>query len=307
MSLKEYTKDRSQQKKIAMMSAITLLVLLAIFFFGTRDLRMKDQQALEVSLLDDAMNDEYYRDTDNDGAYDWEEALWPELDPENPDSDGDGVLDGAYIRQKKRSLQEEFSLSEGYRQSSQTEQFGRSIYTALLAAHSSGLDEEEQTRLISDNVSQYVSQLSLGGRTFLREDLHLVPTSYHYAKSYADAMKNLLARYPLRVEDLTLILSEVQEPSESVDVHTLALRYTSFLESLRDLEVPQAIAGRHTELVNTVSQLQAIAQNLTQTTPDDLVSFSFIVQVNSIAENLDFVLADIRTFIEFSQHPELFE
>ena len=39
-------------------------------------------------------------DQDNDGLPDWEERFWG-TDPENPDSNGDGILDGIEINQKK--------------------------------------------------------------------------------------------------------------------------------------------------------------------------------------------------------------
>ena len=44
------------------------------------------------------------KDSDGDGLKDWEEALWG-TDPNNPDTDGDGILDGAEIQQKREALQ----------------------------------------------------------------------------------------------------------------------------------------------------------------------------------------------------------
>ena len=51
----------------------------------------------EVYTLAGDSGKKSFADTDEDGLADWEEALW-QTDPKNPDSDGDGILDGAETR-----------------------------------------------------------------------------------------------------------------------------------------------------------------------------------------------------------------
>ena len=142
----------------------------------SRGLTVDGENFVQVSLVDDIENKDRFLDSDNDGAYDWVERLWPELDPFNPDSDGDGVLDGKYIRQKQLIRdRERFASNEVFEELTASQQLGRSIYSALYAIEQSGGTIDEQTQdKIAENVMNYVSDLSLGSKTYLRDELTLV-------------------------------------------------------------------------------------------------------------------------------------
>lgn len=309
MSLQQY-QSTSHTKKTFFVVTVVLVALVIIVFILVRAKKNTDRtENIHVAFVDSRIQGEYYRDSDNDGAYDWEEALWPELDPNNPDSDGDGVLDGDYIKQKKRNEILESQNREYTSDIPQSQQLGRSVYTALLALtenNSSNLGETEGQ--ISDNVVQYIETLPLGNKTYLREDFNIVPTTYNDAQSYQKSMKSIFQKYQTTGDDIQLILSEIESPNlDSLELHTLNAEYHQYVEQLLAVSVPSLIAGRHTELTNSVNQFRATLENLTATETDDLVSLSFVVQLNDLVQKMDFAIQDIYTFFEFSNDPSLFQ
>ncbi|MCR4283998.1 MAG: thrombospondin type 3 repeat-containing protein [Parcubacteria group bacterium] len=94
-------------KKNVILAIFALLVLTIGFFalgYGDKYL-YKDNLPKEddsISMVNQAM-DSLNKDSDNDGLKDWEEALW-KTDIDNPDTDGDGALDGDEVNQGRDPL-----------------------------------------------------------------------------------------------------------------------------------------------------------------------------------------------------------
>lgn len=254
---------------------------------------------------------EYFIDTDNDGAYDWEEALWPELDPNNPDSDGDGVLDGKYI-QAKKDIQERARRGVDIAESdlTQTQKFGRGAFAALLAIQESGGEITAETQeQFSNNLAQYVTELTLGEKVYTRDELLLVEDTKESTYAYMESMKKLFTTYPVATSDIELIVSAIENTQEYRGrARSIQLKYEAYLTELTSLEVPYIIAGRHTELINNISQIAAAAKNLAQDEEevDDLVSLSVIVQLENILNTTAEAIIKINTFFDIITTPNIF-
>lgn len=264
-----------------------------------------------VTETRDIKNSEYYLDTDNDGAYDWEEALWPELDPNNPDSDGDGVLDGKYIQSKKDIQERERrGVNAPVSNLTQTQKFGRGALTALLAIQESGGEITPETQeQFSQNLVQYVSELTLGEKIYTRDQLLLVDDTKENTHAYMNTMKKLFETYPVATSDIELIVSAVENAQEYKGrARSIQSKYEAYLTELTSLEVPYLIAARHTELVNNVSQIAAAAKNLAQDEEDidDLVSLSVVVQLEKILNTTAEAIIKINTFFEIISTPNIF-
>ena len=166
-------------KKIQITILILIVLLcgfLAFFFFDNERNETDENTFVDVAAVTSDEDNINTLDSDGDGAYDWQEELWPELDPNNPDSDGDGVLDGQYIRLKQneailRARGEENVESD----LTETEKFARTAVTALIAvAQSGGELTEEQQRVFSENLANYVQNLTLGEKLYTRDSFNLV-------------------------------------------------------------------------------------------------------------------------------------
>ncbi|HIE54561.1 MAG TPA: hypothetical protein EYP90_05180 [Chromatiaceae bacterium] len=265
---------------------------------------------IDVALVDDeSRNSDYYLDSDRDGVYDWEEELWPELDPYNPDSDGDGVLDGKYI-QTKRAIAERARLGDQVPESnlSETEKLGLNTFTALAAILESGGEIDELTeQKISDNIVEYVTNLTLGEKLYTRDQMKLVPNTKENSYSYRDRMTDLFKRYPVSTSDIELLIQAVKDPAEYQGrLRSSSKKYAEYLSELVSTEVPYLIAGRHTELTNNISQVSGVLDNLLEEEVDELVSLSFVVQLESILNQTVEAIIKINTFFDIIEDESLF-
>ena len=303
-------------KKIRIVLFVMALCVLLYVIFLLVQKHFFSQEAKEqlvtVSLVEEKLyTDEYLvLDSDGDGAYDWQEALWPELDPQNPDSDGDGVLDGRYIEIKNslRDSDGEFSAAEES-SLSETDKLGRSLYTALLAIEESGhsLDAETNSQ-ISGNVASYISDLSFSKKIYTRDEFVLVGDTRENSYAYRDVMKKLLKQYPVATSDIELLIKATQAPAEyKGQLQTTHLRYKNYLGKLVELDLPYSIAAQHTRLVNIISKFEASFNNLLQDEIDELITLSSIVQLETILNNTTEVITKINLFFEIVENTNDFE
>lgn len=307
---REYLPSKKIQIAIGVIGLVAL-GLLIYYLVSNTDLSNSKKDYIDLSLVtNESENSEYYKDTDNDGAYDWQEALWPELDPNNPDSDGDGVLDGKYLR-TKIAIQERQRLGLGSDQSNLTEseKLSRSLSTALLAIAQSGgsIDDPETKEQISGNVINYISDLTLGEILYTRDQLKLVDNSKENSFAYRDAMKQLFTTYPVAASDIDVLITATENPQEyQGQLRSAATKYKNYLGKLVALNVPYNIAGRHTELTNNISQIAAAMENLTLVEPDELVTLSTVVQTEKILNETADAILKINAYFEIISTPGMF-
>jgi hypothetical protein len=314
MNIKRYLPSKKVQ--IAIVIILVASIGYAVFLLVQKNYKPTSDQVnyINVQAVTDSENldtSQYRLDTDNDGAYDWEEALWPELDPNNPDSDDDGVLDGKYI-QAKKAIQERERRGIDTPESdlTHTQKFGRGALTALLAIQQSGGEITPETQAqFSENLVQYVSELTLGDKIYTRDELLLVDDTKENTHAYMNSMKKLFQAYPVATSDIELIVSAVENAEEYKGrARSIQSKYEAYLTELTSLEVPYLIASRHTELVNNVSQIAAAAKNLAQDTDaiDDLISLSVVIQLEKILNTTAEAIIKINTFFEIISTPNIF-
>jgi len=309
MNIRSYLPSRKIRIIFIVIIVVGLLTWLAYFLIQKKR-SIPQQNLIDVSYVDSDGITDYYTDTDNDGAYDWEEALYPELDPNNPDSDGDGVLDGKYVqakRQTERRLRSGGSIPES--NLSESEKLGRSTLTALIAIAQSGGDFDDQTQeQFSNNIRDYVSTLTFGDTIYTRDQLLLVEDTKENIYAYRDRMKDLFITYPVATSDIELLFT-ASENSAQVQgkLRSASKKYNEYVSKLAATDVPYAIAGRHTELLNNVSQINGAVNNLLEDEPDELITLAFLVQVETILNRITDSIVKINTFFEIIEKDTIFQ
>ena len=283
-------------------------------FYAYQEKKKKNQEPekefVDVTLVEDTVPKELFIDTDGDGAYDWVERLWPELDPENPDSDGDGVLDGKYIEQKKRIMDKERLGGVDIASTlTESEKLGRSVYTALFAIEQSGgvIDAETQEQ-ISENVVKYISDLSLGSKTYIRGELELVADNKQNSYAYRDEMKKFLKLNPIQVSEINLFMKSLEDPKEYMnEIEEAAIKYDTYVNTLSAMKVPYAVAGRHTELLNAAGQIEGALKNLTLEEYDEIVVLSSLVQIEKTLNSIVDASVHIEKYFDIISDPSIFD
>lgn len=216
------------------------------------------------------------QDTDHDGLFDWEEALW-KTDPKNPDTDGDGTNDGDEIKLKRNPLvkgpndvlpddflQQKTSTDASGEKLTETQLFTRDlINTYLKLKQSDQFTPDNQKKLVDAFVEETaVRQTETAAHTIaelsIEDAAGIIPVS-QYAQGIETAMRKSFT-YSFFGEELSLFRDIVQKKdSRSEAVFGEAERaYRNFAALLLKMKVPRDITQPHLALIN--SSL-AIAQN----------------------------------------------
>lgn len=300
------------QRIIIILIAGTLLGLVVVNIINDRKEQQEEQkqnQQINVSLINEDDIQERERDTDNDGVPDWEERLWG-LNPERADSDGDGVSDAQYIQYKK-NIQErrELGIENIEDDLSESQKLGRSLYTALLAIRESGseLTKEDQEK-ITDNIANYISELNIGRTLYVREDLNLVENTQELSYAYRDELVKLFEDNPIESRDIELLTDAVENSAAyATRITETRTRYETIETTLAEMSVPYAIGGRHTELLNSIAQMTGGLTNLDSEEEDDLVSLAMLVQLDDIFTKITEAIDNIYRYFQIIENEGVFD
>jgi len=312
MTIKHYLP--SKKVRIGIGIALMLGITYGAYYFVTNFYNPESKKEfIDVMFVEETMNPRntnYFKDSDGDGAYDWEEDLWPELDPNNPDSDGDGISDGRYIKAKREIQDRERGIRNNFQDNlTETQKLGRGTLSALLAITDSGQEITPETEAqISENITTYIQDLTFGEKLYLRDEFQLVENSKENSYAYRDAMKELFRTYPVSTSDIESIVIATQSAEESAGrLRSISRKYRNYLGELTTLEVPFLIAGRHTELVNNISQIGGASDNLLREEVDELVTLATIIQLEKIMNETAEAIIKINTYFDIIQDELIFE
>ncbi len=290
------------------------LITIAAFAYGfysymsSNKKPVQEQKLSQVSVnfIDDSKEDV---DSDGDGLPDWLENLYPELDPQNPDSDGDGVLDDRYLEKINNINEKKGKQTEG-RLLTQSEKLGQGLFTALMVVEQKKGELDDKTKnKISENVADYIKSLSLGTKEYIRNELNLVPDSKQNSFAYRDAMLIFYKKYPVNTSDIGLIIKASRNAYAYKDeIAEAALRYDEAIQELSVMKVPYTIAGKHTELLNTLGQIEGALKNLSlEEDTDDVVTMAFLVQFDKTLERLISTNLHIEKYFEIISQKGVFD
>ncbi|MCI5051457.1 MAG: hypothetical protein MRY57_04055 [Candidatus Pacebacteria bacterium] len=311
MNIKKYLPSPKVRIGILIFAGLAL-VYLGYFLVQKYYAPNEEQAFIDVAFVNETEDtrSDLYLDSDNDGAYDWEEALWPELDPNNPDSDGDGVSDGRYIK-AKRAEARRAELGDDFVESNltETQKLGRGALSALIALQQSGEEITPETEAqITENITTYINELTLGEKIYTRDQFNLVENTQENSYTYRDEMTALFRQYPVATSDIEVLVQATQESVEYQGrLRSIAKKYNDYLGALTTLDVPFIIAGRHTELVNNISQIAGSTNNLLQEESDELVALATIVQLETIMNETAEAIIKINTYFEIIEDESVFE
>ena len=78
------------------------------------------------------------------------------------------------------------------------------------------------------------------------------------------------------------------------EIEKTAIKYNSYIKELSAMNVPYAIAGRHTQLINAAGQIEGALKNLVLEESDEVVILSSMIQIDKT----------LNTIVDASVHIE---
>lgn len=294
---KKYLPSKKTQYLVLALLITGVLILLGLFIF--KKMKDKGNNLLSISLIEDSKQaSNLIKDTDNDGAYDWEEIA-AGLDPENPYSNGNGVFDGVYLKEIQRRERARF-VTEGGTSLSETEKFLRSGLSAIVAfEEAGGIFNDKNQEQFDKNIEQYVSTLPLGGKIYLKDDIKRTDDTYQKIKSYESLMKKALTSYPINLSDFELLVAAAKDQTlYTGKLYVTSEKYKKYLKELLSVEVPQSVTETHLRLLNNISSLSSSFDNLLLKEPDDIIILSSIIQMESLFDDTISTLQKLNIFFD---------
>lgn len=214
-------------------------------------------------------------DTDNDGLPDWEEALWL-MDKNNPDTNGDGVLDGQEVLLKRKEIQNVYNLNSLKDEKlSETDKVARQLLTLALNIQSQtgeNISEQEIAKLAEN----FISDFEIQPLTVFKES-DIVVSTIVSPKEYYNAMKIALA--PIQNEqskqDLLIFEKAITLNQEKIlnDMGPIINNYYKASENLKKVVVPKEIASTHILYMNAVLQRSVALLSVSEYFNDSVVAF----------------------------------
>lgn len=259
------------------------ILVLAGFWLAKREKKVTVYGALTTEQINRAKA-VLEHDADEDGLKDWEEELWT-TDPKNPDTDGDGTLDGEEIRLERNPLVANTAKEDGIPNDlldsetlktkttlgkaewTETDKLSREFFGKYLALTQSGrpFTEKEAQRLLDEVVSNYPENPQ---KLVFSESDVLVASSddvseYH---AYGNALGVIIeARKNPEDENELAIYERALNNEDEGDLATLTDRvthYQGFIDDMKDVPAPTGITSVHRDLLNALEILKESVEGM---------------------------------------------
>lgn len=249
--------------------ALALLGTVSVAFFTARKNAPSDSATLSVVDSRHAGTSSMQEDPDQDGVPNWKEALWG-TDPNNPDSDGDGVSDGEEIERGANPLKEGAEPvapgSTAYtapRGLPATEALARELFTSYADAKKDGTFSTQEVNVAFADILARRLQESEPARAYTLADLSFAPeiSVSEYERALSATLRKTTA---VREYELNVFARAVTD-ANSLELEKLtasALVYEAVRDELLALAVPEKVAEEHLATINSLSELARSAMSL---------------------------------------------
>jgi len=224
-------------------------------------------------------------DSDGDGLRDWEEALW-KTDPFNPDTDGDGTVDGREISDSRdptvkgpddkiKTLSDSAKSQEHTAPITLTEQLAENFavqYFSGKGATGGGNLPNIAKNYIADSLAIDIQKETLAHQnSYTASDIKIVPAvegenNKVAIKQYLDSVGKALENNFKNIEGSEVkIMVSLVEPGPESRVNVLDPYISAYAKTaifLKNEPVPETYADLHLALLNTMNNTRIAVEDM---------------------------------------------
>jgi hypothetical protein len=265
---------------------ITLLGGAALFFLGnflSKQTVWEQKRTSSPIVAFGAEGDYFSRDSDGDGLYDWEEALWG-TNPNSKDSRGDGISDHDYVKNLKSQM--EFDDEYTPNLDNDTEVFARQLFATSAVLNQSGT-------LSQDDIERFNSGLEMSMNNFNIKDKYTLSNLKMSNISPLEYSQKIDSLYEslgeLDINELSLIAYMAENPNDPDALVELGeyLKYSEkLINGYLNMNVPHNIAGTHLSIVNNIYKISEITKQAYYLDSDPLRAIMYLGKYDEYTDNL---------------------
>ncbi len=272
-------------------AVVAIGVALSTYFFESN----KPVAALEVVADNPAIKiPSLFPDSDTDGIPDWQEKIIG-TNPQNPDTDYDGVLDGVELAQG--------TLAYFEANTAPTESLSRDLADKYLTLSQDGaITPEERDAAVAELLNAHGTAPIVNTPATL-DQLNI--TSDINATTYAQLLVIILKESSrVKEHELTTFRRSIETKnfSGSPALREAGVLYKSIEEALITMDVPPELATEHLTLINSIGSMAGIVTAMGVWNGDPLTGLiyvnTFVNTEASVSDSISAVLTHAATLIQ---------
>jgi hypothetical protein len=282
---------------------LVVILCIVVFSFVFRVVRAKLTTRTEKKEhINNTQNktivDLVHTDTDGDGVFDWEEALWG-LNKYKP-ATFDDVPDLKYIENKRKELN--LVDSKDDKTLTETDKFAREFFSTYAAIQGSEDINDQTMKNIAAALGQkivnpqFVDKYAADDVKFVRVDNEKTKEAYYVTIS------DLFAKYEAQGigDELPIINSGLNtydkkgEQNSFENITRIAQAYKDFASNVIDTPVPESLATYHLRIANAANNTGVSVENMAQVITDPLVGVSGVSEYDKYSNELIKAVADLE-------------
>lgn len=236
--------------------------------------------------VNDSVADLINKDSDRDGLKDWEEALYG-TDPNNKDSNNNGVLDGTEVHKQNTDKN---NSSSGQPTTSTTEQFGQQFFVAASALKNAGKFDPETVRDTAKIIYSNIKQEEIRPLYTINDLTIIKNASDTEILTYSKNLGTIIQKYSKYNlgQEIAVISTSLETSDQTLQTKLIPYvnAYTNIAKETVEIAVPEKIADLHLDLINNYRGIADSLKIVGQIFSDPLLSMNGLSQYLSYSNKL---------------------
>lgn len=245
-----------------------------------------------LSVQDTALTE---KDSDGDGLLDWEESLW-KLDPNNPDTDGDGISDNQYAQSEAS-----FSASQAgsatvhniefTESDSETDKLSKELFAEYITLkQSNAVSPVTMESVVTRLIDKYDTLENI--RKYTLADIKLLPNeNQELVREFANSVAAVKVKYTNLYTQNQISAADTANPETELvpKLRNASLLYEAMAGELLLIPAPQSLTTIYLELINSYLESAAGLHEFSLLAENPLVS-AYGIQKHIIASDEEYLL-----------------
>jgi len=302
-NIKPYLPSKKFQKSLLVF--VVLVGVIFIIFFISSNQKEKYASRKGLAINNKTIEDVVAIDTDGDGVYDWEEALWGT--DKNKDFTFEGTSDSTYIENKRKTLN--LNTEVNTKELTETDLFAREFFKVYLALNSQGVDKEainNFSNALGQKIINPVIENFYSDRNIKFADIDNNESKINYYLKIQKLFNDYRTDYGLGNE-LSILSTSVSEyennnnenqTKRQNELLLVGQAYQEFATKVINTPVPESLSTYHLQIANNSHNVGTSILNAAQVVKDPIVGLSALSSYEKYTQDLVDSVAELEKIIE---------
>ncbi len=290
------------------MAAVVFLIVIfsikgrSVFNNNSSDTGLSDGLKYDSSIVENLVS----KDSDKDGVPDWEEGLWG-TNPNNKDSNGDGVTDDKEIAKLKAELKQNTDgLVEDPNSTgaslTQTDKFSQELLTTLAAINQTGDMDPATAQKLGETLATQIEN-SAPKKVYGAGDIKITKDDSAAAiQKYNEALDSITRKYPASgsaMDVLQKFAADQNNEDTTVlsELDPIVTQTNQIIAGIVKTSVPQSLASLHLAFINSLEKVSENLNDIQLYNTDAVVALAAISQYEQNTADLQAAVDNLSSTI----------